>query len=65
MTKHRGRPATPVVLTETQREALWRVVHAETSARRDVRRAQVVLAAADGEATHAIAARVGHCRAGT
>jgi transposase len=48
------------VLTEIQREALWRVVHAETSARRDVRRAQVVLAAADGEATHAIAARLGH-----
>jgi transposase len=60
MADPRGRPATQVVLTDEQRSALERVLRAETSARRDVRRAQVILAAADGEDTVAIAARLHH-----
>ncbi len=55
-----GRPATKIVLTDEQRTVLCRVVRAETSSRRDVRRAQVILAAADGEDTVAIAARLHH-----
>ncbi len=56
--KRLGRPATQVVLSDEQRVELWRIVRAQTSSRRDVRRAEVILAAADGEATCVIAARL-------
>lgn len=55
-----GRPATPIVLTVEHSEKLKAVVRAETSNQRDVRRARVILAAAAGEETIAIAARLGH-----
>lgn len=60
MPGRRGRPATKVALTDEQRAELWRVVRGETSSRRDVRRAEVILAAAEGEDTVAIAARLRH-----
>lgn len=55
-----GRPATQVVLTDEERLKLEAIVRAQTSEQRDVRRAQVILAAAAGEDTIAIAARLGH-----
>lgn len=55
-----GRPATQVVLSDGEREQLEAVVRAQTSNQRDVRRARVILAAASGEDTVAIAARLGH-----
>ena len=60
MASRRGRPAAEIVLTDEQRDALCCVVRAETGSRRDVRRAQVILAAADGEGTIAITARLHH-----
>jgi transposase len=60
MAGRRGRPATQVVLLDEQRAELERIVRGETSYRRDVRRAHVILAAADGEETRAIAASLGH-----
>jgi transposase len=55
-----GRPATAVVLTDDERSALLRLVRGETSSRRDIRRAEVILAAANAEDTVAIAARLRH-----
>lgn len=56
----KGRPATRVVLTDDERLKLESIGRAQTSEQRDVRRAQVILAAAAGEDTIAIAARLGH-----
>ena len=55
-----GRPATQIVLTEGERDQLEALIRAQTSSQRDVRRARVILAAASGEETIAIAARLGH-----
>lgn len=60
MDDRRGRPATKIVLTDDERAELERIVRGETSQRRDIRRAQVVLAAANSENTVAIATRLGH-----
>jgi transposase len=60
MAGKRGRPATQVALTDAQRAELGRIVRGETSLKRDIRRAHVILAAADGEETGSIAARLGH-----
>lgn len=60
MDHKRGRPATEVVLKAEQRAELLCVVRGEKSCRRDVRRAEVILAAGGGEDTVAIAARLGH-----
>ena len=60
MTRRRGRPATDVMPSAEQREELVRITRAQTSSRREARRAEVILAAADGEATCAIAARLHH-----
>ena len=51
-----ARPATAIVLTPEDRHILTRRVRASTTEQRMVVRAQVVLAAADGQPTEAIAA---------
>lgn len=60
MINKRGRPATEIVLKQDERDELERVVRGQTSSQRDVRRARVILAAAAGEETVAMAARLGH-----
>jgi transposase len=50
-----------VVLSAEERRLLTRRSRAERSAHRDVLRARIVLAAADGEANAAIARRLGIC----
>jgi DNA-binding NarL/FixJ family response regulator len=50
-----------VVLGERERRLLIRRSRAERVAHRDVLRARIVLAAADGEANAAIARRLGIC----
>src|SRR4051794_41486779 len=50
-----------VVLTEQDRRVLLRCARAARCPHRDVQRAQIVLAAADGQANAAIARRLGIC----
>jgi transposase len=54
----RGRPRTIVEVKPDQREALERLTRASTTPQRDVLRARIVLAAADGAAYSEIAARL-------
>jgi len=54
-----ARPATPVTLTDEDRATLEGWVRATTTEQRLALRARIVLAAADGEATKAIAHRLG------
>lgn len=56
---YRGRPPVCVVLDERQRAELVRRVRASTSTQRDVRRARIILACADGGSAKAVSARVG------
>src|ERR1700690_637056 len=63
MTARLGRmpnhPAAPLVIDESEREALRALVRARTTEQRTAMRARVVLAAADGMANERIAAEVG------
>jgi transposase len=52
-------PAAPLVIDESEREALGGLVRARTTEQRTAMRARVVLAAADGMANERIAAEVG------
>jgi len=52
-------PAAPLVIDESEREALRALVRARTTEQRTAMRARVVLAAADGMANERIAAEVG------
>lgn len=54
-----ARPATAVVLTDVDRATLHSWVRAPTTEQRLVLRARIILAAADGEETQAIAKRLG------
>jgi len=54
-----SKPATPIVLSDEGRSRLERIVRGAKSERRLVTRAQIVLAAAAGEATTQIASRMG------
>ncbi|NIR33754.1 MAG: IS630 family transposase [Desulfuromonadales bacterium] len=54
-----SKPATPIVLTDEERAALERMVRGAKTERRMVTRAQIILAAAEGQATTHIAARMG------
>ena len=54
-----NRPAAPLVIDETEREALLALVRARTTEQRTAMRARVVLAAADGKANERIAEDLG------
>lgn len=58
-----GKPATVIELTESDRAELERLVRCGTSEQRYVLRAQIILAAATGEASDHIATRLGLRRA--
>jgi DNA-binding CsgD family transcriptional regulator len=54
-----GRPSVPIVLSDQERSDLERVVRAHSSPQKLVLRARIVLLAAEGLSTVAIAARLG------
>jgi DNA-binding NarL/FixJ family response regulator len=56
------RQATPIMLTDEQRIELERRVRSQTLDARSVRRARIVLLAADGTGNHDIARRLGISR---
>ena len=54
----RGRPPTPVVLTDDERQALTSLAHRSRTAPQQARRARIILACADGQPTTGIVKRL-------